>query len=78
MLQELEGIERVYIKKHPPKIQGVFYRKETGRWVARLWNSGKLIINQSYDSREEAVQARYEAEVKAYGKALMPKRFYVW
>lgn len=77
MLQELEGIERVYIKKHPPKIQGVFYRKETGRWVARLWNSGKLIINQSYDSREEAVQARYEAEVKAYGKALMPKRFYV-
>lgn len=77
MLQELEEIERVYIKKHPPTVQGIFYRKETGRWTTRLWNGGKLIINQSYKTREEAVQARYEAEVKAYGKAMMPKRFYV-
>lgn len=77
MLRELEGIEQVYIKKHPPKVQGVFYRKETDRWVTRLWNNGKLIINQSYETRKEAMQARYEAEVKAYGRSVLPKRFYV-
>lgn len=76
MLKELKQIERIYLQKHPPKVQGISYQKTTGKWVARLSNENKIVFNQSFPTREEAVQARYDAEIKTYGQPLMPKKYY--
>lgn len=32
MLKELKQIERIYLQKHPPKVQGISYQKTTGKW----------------------------------------------
>lgn len=77
MLKELKQIENIYLQKHPPKVQGISYQKATGKWIARLSKDNKMLFNQSFPTREEAVQARYNAEVKTYGQSLMPKKYYV-
>lgn len=47
---------------------GVFYRKDSGKWRARLNKNGQNIYLGSFDTYEEAVAAREAAELKYYGE----------
>ena len=77
MLAELEELERAYVKRHPPKIQGVFWDRLDKRWVAHMLYNYKWVLRKSFKDRASAVKARYEAEKRYYGESLMPKRYYV-
>lgn len=46
---------------------GVYYRKDTHKWTAEIKKNYKKINLGSYQTYEEAVRAREEAEVKLYG-----------
>ncbi len=75
MLKELQQIEKVYLKKHPPKIEGVTRMRD--RWQVRLWVRGELVMSEYRKTREEALQLRYDAEVKYYGESFLPRKYYV-
>ena len=51
-------------------VRGVNFNKDTGKWRARLKFKGKLMNFGSYDSFEDAVAARKQAEVKYFGEFL--------
>lgn len=47
---------------------GVGYRKELNKWRARIYVDGKCISLGNYNTKEEAIQKRLEAEKKYYGE----------
>ncbi len=47
---------------------GVGYRKEIDKWRVRIYVDGKCICLGNYDTKEEAIQKRLEAEKKYYGE----------
>ena len=49
-------------------IQGVKYNKNTNKWIAFLTIKREYVLLQSFDSFEEAVKARKEAENKYFGE----------
>lgn len=75
MLKELQSIEHLYLKKHPPKIEGISYIR--GLWQVRLWVKGELVMTKYCRTRKEAVRLRYNAEKKFYGESLIPEKYYV-
>lgn len=77
MLAELEELEQIYVRRHPPEVPGISWDKTEKRWIARLWYRGKWILNKSFKTRKEAAKARYEAEVRYLGESTMPERYYV-
>lgn len=45
---------------------GITYRKDSDRWRARIAVDGKVIFLGSYDDKQDAINARKEAERKYY------------
>ena len=43
-------------------VTGVSYQRNTGSWLARLELRGKFVLNEPFDTFEEAVAARKKAE----------------
>lgn len=48
--------------------KGVSYRKDTGKWLARLKLDGKIIHLGYHDSKESAIKARREGEKQFHGQ----------
>lgn len=53
---------------------GVFYDKERKKWSSQLIIKDKKIYFKRFDSKEEAIKARLEAELKYFGKDFAPQR----
>jgi hypothetical protein len=49
-------------------ISGVHYCERDNKWIARIGVDGKRIYLGSFDSKEEAVKVREEAEIKYHGE----------
>ena len=49
---------------------GVWYRKDTGRWAAEIIKDKKKISLGCYATKEEAIKAREQGELKYYGYQL--------
>ena len=49
-------------------VTGVYLRSDTNKWTASIQLSGKKIVLGCYQTKEEARQARIEAEKKYFGK----------
>lgn len=49
---------------------GVWFRKDTNRWAAEIKKDNKKISLGCYATKEEAIRAREEGEVKYYGYKL--------
>ena len=49
-------------------ITGVFYDKRTNKWRANISINKKRMWLGTFDTKEEAAKARYEAELKYFGK----------
>lgn len=47
--------------------RGVSWRKDTGKWHARIMVSGRVILLGNYDDLDEAVAARQAAERQHFG-----------
>lgn len=47
---------------------GVHYRKDNGKWAARISFNGKINLLGQFDTFEEAVAARVAAERRLYGE----------
>ena len=47
---------------------GVHFCERDGKWIARIGVDGKRIYLGAFDSKEEAVKAREEAEIKYHGE----------
>lgn len=45
-------------------IKGVFYYPTTNKWQARLKMNGRWIVNKLFDTKEEAIKARQDAELQ--------------
>lgn len=54
-------------------VKGIFYDKERNKWKALLTINKKSVLNKRFDTFEEAVQARKEAEEK-YQKEFQYKK----
>lgn len=50
--------------------RGVWFRKDTKRWAAEIIKNGKKISLGCYATKEEAIKAREEGEIKYYGYKL--------
>lgn len=50
--------------------RGVWYRKDTNRWAAEIKKNNKKIALGCYATKEEAIKAREEGEIKYYGYKL--------
>ena len=48
--------------------KGVSLVKRNNKWLARIGFNGKRIVLGTFDSYEEAVEARKMAEIKYYGE----------
>jgi len=77
MLFELEQFRKSYIAKRPPKVEGIYYNKTEKLWNARLRHDRRLVYNENFETREEAVKARLKAERRTYGSPLMAEQYYV-
>jgi len=55
-------------KNNKTGITGVHIRPDTGQYVAQLGFQGKYVLNKTFNTLEEAVQARKEAEKKYFGQ----------
>lgn len=53
---------------------GVSYDKERKKWSSQLIIKDKKIYFKRFDSKEEAIKARLEAELKYFGKDFAPQR----
>ena len=49
-------------------VRGVYFRNDTNKWTASIQLSGKKVVLGCYQTKEEARQARIEAEKKYFGK----------
>lgn len=49
-------------KRNRSGVIGVSYDQCSGRWYARLFLRGKLVFNQSFAERADAIKARHQAE----------------
>ena len=50
--------------------RGVWFRKDNNRWVAEIKKDNKKISLGCYATKEEAIKAREEGEIKYYGYKL--------
>lgn len=48
-------------------VRGVWYRKDTDKWTAEIMKDGKKYALGCFETKDEAIRARKEAEVKHYG-----------
>lgn len=48
-------------------VTGVWYRKDTNRWVAEIKKNYTKVSLGCFETKEEAIAARKRAEVKIYG-----------
>lgn len=64
--------EQSYNKRKDPKntsgVEGVSYRKDTGKWVVYIDKQGKRYRYGCYESKQEAIRVRRAAEIELYGK----------
>ena len=51
-------------------IRGVYYRKSTNRYLVGIGIDNKQIFLGSYKTKEEAINARRNAEIQYFGQAL--------
>lgn len=49
-------------------VTGVVYRKDTGKWTASIDKDNVHYSLGCYTNKEDAIKARYEAELRLYGK----------
>ena len=49
-------------------VTGVYFINDTNKWTASIQLSGKKVVLGCYQTKEEARQARIEAEKKYFGK----------
>ena len=49
-------------------VRGVYFRNDTNKWTVSIHLSGKKIALGCYQTKEDAIKARKEAEIKYYGK----------
>ena len=49
-------------------VSGVTYNKEHNQWIARISVNGKRIFLGYFNKKEDAINARYDAEIKYYGE----------
>lgn len=55
-------------KNNKSGFTGVLWKEDKGRWVARITYNNKRIYLGSFKTKEEAIQARLEAEEKYFGE----------
>lgn len=48
--------------------RGVSFRKDTGKWHARVYKDGKAILLGNFDAIEDAIAARNAGEAKHFGE----------
>lgn len=63
-----QAYNRKLFKNSSTGRSGVYYRKDSGRWRAKISVDGKTISLGSFDTYEDAVEARENAELKYYGR----------
>lgn len=49
-------------------VSGVTYNKQNDQWVARISVNGERIFLGYFNKKEDAINARYDAEIKYYGE----------
>lgn len=49
-------------------VRGIRYRKQYGGYCARLMCNGKTVLNKTFPTLEEAIQARLQAENEYFGE----------
>jgi hypothetical protein len=55
-------------KNNTSGYSGVTYRKEKNQWIARITVNYKRIFLGYFETKEEAIKARKQAERKYYGE----------
>lgn len=55
-------------KTNTSGIVGVYWDRKRNKWVATLKFNGKSVLHKRFDKKEEAIQARKEAEAKYFGE----------
>lgn len=55
-------------------IIGVSYRKDRGKWTARIHGDGRYLSLGCYDNIDEAIKARLKAELQYYEYDFSPNR----
>ena len=59
---------REILKSNKSGVTGVMQRNDSGHWRAYLRANGKMVLNKTFKTFEEAVTARKEAEEKYFGE----------
>lgn len=55
-------------KNNTSGVTGVYFEKNTGKWIAKIYVNGKQIFLGRFNAFEEAVRVRKEAEEKYFGE----------
>ena len=65
----MNQINRGLQRQNTSGYKGVSWRKDSNKWRAQLWVNGKSYNIGCFDTKEEAIEARKQAEEK-YHKPL--------
>ena len=60
----INGKNQKVHKTNTSGTSGITYRKDSGRWRSRIMVNGAMINLGSYENKEEAINARRQAEIK--------------
>jgi len=59
-------------KSNKTGVKGVFFNEKTGKWLATLTFKGECVLNKTFANKQDAINARKEAEEK-YFKPILEK-----
>ena len=67
--------DRKLLKNNTSGVKGVYFNKHQQKWVSELWFKGKKVLCKSFADKQDAINARKEAELK-YFKPILEKYNY--
>ena len=68
----LNSLDQNISKNNTSGVKGVSWDKRRNKWIASLYLQGKYIVKKSYANKQDAINARKEAEEK-YFKPILEK-----